>query len=107
NKTVRDYSQQLLAKAENHGAADKADELPPEITHDHVRASAHTMAATFGARRSPSWLVLTQVVEYIAAATAGVGAGHLDQQLGIIAFAIGTSLAVILIAVRLAQGKGE
>ncbi|MBI1929613.1 hypothetical protein HYR99_35870 [Candidatus Poribacteria bacterium] len=106
-ETVLDYSQQLLERAVHRGDADKAQGMEREITHDHVRASAHSIARSFGAPLCSKWLVVAQVGEYLSTAAAGVGGGHLDKPWGIICFALGVSMAVILVVVRLTRGKGD
>lgn len=105
SSTVTDYAEQLRERATHRGDADKAPGMDREITHDHVRASAHSMAKTFGKPSKSRWLIATQVGEYIATAVAGVGGGHLDKSLGILAFGIGVSIAVILVVVRLTQNR--
>lgn len=87
--TVRDYSQQLLERAVHLGDADKAPGMQREITHDHVRASAHSMARSFGKPSRSRGLVVAQVGEYVATALAGVGGGTRRQKLGHCTFGFG------------------
>jgi hypothetical protein len=105
--TVFDYSKQLLEKSVHYGEIDRADGLAPEITHEHVRASAHAMSASFRKATNPMWFIPANIGEYLATATAGVGGGHLDKPLGIAAFGVGISIAVILVVVRLTLGGGK
>ena len=105
-ETVRDYADQLLSKSVHHGEIDKADGLDAEITHDHVRASSHSISASFGKPPVKNWLVPVNVFEYLATAAAGVGGGHLDTPWGIATFGIGISVAVVLVVIRLTFGGG-
>lgn len=105
-ETVRDYAEQLLSKSVYHGEIDKADGLDAEITHDHVRASAHSISASFGKPPVKNWLVPVNVFEYLATAAAGVGGGHLDKPWGTATFGIGISVAVVLVVIRLTFGGG-
>jgi hypothetical protein len=105
--TVQDYAQQLLQRAVLFGEADKAAGMAAEVTHEHIRASALSISRSFGRPTQSKWLIAAQVGEYVATAAGGVGAGHLDKPWGIINFALGVSIAVILVVVRLTQGKGE
>lgn len=106
-ETVQDYARQLLTKSLYFGEIDKADGLAPEVTHDHVRASAHSISASFGKPPAKAWLVPVNVFEYLATAAAGIGGGHLDKPWGIATFGIGISVAVVLVVVRLTFGGGN
>jgi hypothetical protein len=103
--TVADYVRQLLAKSIHFGEIDKADGLNAEITHDHVKASAHAIASSYSKPTIPMWVIVVQVLEYVATAAAGVGGGHLDKPWGIGTFGVGVSIAVILVVIRLTQSK--
>ena len=103
-QTVEDYARSLAERSVSLGEADKAPGLAAEITHEHVRASAHAMARAFGSTPRSSWSVAGQVGEYMATALAGVGGGHLDKPSGIWAFAIGVTVTVLLVVARLTHG---
>lgn len=105
--TVTDYVTTLAERAVHLGDADKAPGMDPEVGHDNVRASAHSIARSFGAPSKSPWLIVGQIAEYLATAVAGVGGGHLDKQPGVIAFGVGVSVAVILVVVRLTYGRGD
>lgn len=105
--TIGDYASTLLNRALNLGEADKAPNMPAEIGHEHVRAAAFSIARSFGTPSRSGWSIAGQVGEYLATAVAGIGGGHLDKKEGIVAFGLGVSVAVILVVVRLALGKGE
>lgn len=106
-ETVEDYAQELLRRASSLAEANKAQGMQREITHDHVRASAHQMVSSFGKPSRSKWLIVAQVGEYVAAAAAGAGAGHLDTSWGILSLVLGVAIGVILIVVRLVSGKEE
>lgn len=99
-ETVAAYSTALYEKAVVYAQADKATDTNLEVTHDHVRAAAHNITATFG-RDQPSRLsVPIQIGEYVFTALAGVGGGSLKEPWGTPVFVIGVALAVILFVVR-------
>ena len=106
-ETVKEYSNVLFARAIHYGDVDKAPNLPREITHEHVRAAAVSMAKSFGKTAKSKWTTLGQIGEYIFTAIAGVGGGHLDNQYGIAAFGLGLSGAVILVVIRITKNKSE
>jgi hypothetical protein len=106
-ETVNDYAKLLLHRSVQYGEADRAEGLPREITHDHVRAAAYSIAKSYGKTKVPGWAVPVQIAEYICTAIAGVGAGHLDKGIGILGFGVALAAAVILIVIRLVAAKGE
>ena len=103
--TVRDYASQLYKRAAHRGVADQAPGMPVEIGHDHVQAAAVSIQHSYGAPTRSGWSVAGQVGEYVATAVAGVGAGNLDKNWGVLAFGIAVSLAVILVVARLMTQK--
>jgi hypothetical protein len=105
--TVREYSKDLLDRSVNVANLTKVENMRVEVTHEHVRTAATSLAQTFGKPSKSKWLIAGQIVEYLATAVAGVGGGHLDKQAGIIAFAVGLTVAVVLVVVRLTQSKAE
>lgn len=105
--TVLEYADKLLNRASHYGEAGKAPGMAAEISHDHVRAAAVSIARSYGVPARSGWSVAGQVGEYLATAVAGVGGGHLDTGAGVIAFGLGLVIAVILVSVRLGRGKGE
>jgi len=104
-ETIQDFSNQIFEKAVRYGDAEKGDGLQREITHDHITAASSTISRTFGKKQKSSWLVASQVGEYLCTGVAGVGGGNLKEQWGIITFGIGLGIAVILIVVRLTNSK--
>ena len=103
--TIRDYIGHLLERSLQYGNVDKADGLPVEVTHDHVRASAQSLTTADSRKSVSKWFIAAHVAEYLATAAAGIGGGHLDQQWGIITFGLGISAAVLLVVIRLTKGK--
>ena len=106
-ETVKEYSGLLFQQAVKFGEVDRAANLPREITHEHIRASAFSIAKSFGKPAKPKWFIPVQIGEYISAAIAGVGGGHLDKPLGIAAFGLGLTAGVILVVTRLTKTKSE
>jgi hypothetical protein len=98
--TMLDYSTKLYNKAISYGQADKATDSNLEITHDHVRAAAHNITATFS-REQPSKLgVAIQIGEYVLTALSGVAGGNLKESWGTLMFVVCVALTVILFVVR-------
>jgi hypothetical protein len=104
---MQDYAGLLCDRSIRHGEIVKADNMPREITHDHVRASAHSIAATAAPTAKPKWLLFSHVGEYVAIAAAGAGSGYLTTPFGILTFGLGLLGAVLLVMLRLTQGKLE
>lgn len=99
-QTVSEYSDMLFTKAVAYGDAAKASDAAREVTHDHVKAAAHHIAASFSRSDKHSLAVWCQVGEYVAAAVAGLGAGKLDHTWGIALFGVCLTIGVILFVVR-------
>ncbi len=99
-KTAGEYCDALFTKAVALGDRDKADGLPREVTHDHVKASAHVIASSYGKEGSSRLSVICQIGEYVCAATAGVGGNNLAEQWGVVAFGTSLTVGTILFVVR-------
>lgn len=106
-ETVKEYAETLHSKAKTFGEADKARDLPREVTHDHVRAAAHLIANSYGKDKQSQWLVVSQVVEYILTAISAYALGNTAKPWGIPVFVISAVVAGILIAVRLSKSKSR
>ena len=102
-QSTTEYCDTLFQKAVTFGEADKADGLPREVTHDHVKAAAHAIANSYGRDQPTKVQIWCQVGEYVTAAFAGLGAGKLDQTWGIALFGISLTLGVICFIVRNTQ----
>ena len=105
-ETIQDYSNTVYRKSVNYGELDKASNMPREITHDHVKSAAHSIAQSYGKDKPPKMQRFSQAGEYIATAVGGAGASHLDKTPGVVAFVIGAILAVLLFSYRV-MGRGE
>ena len=106
-ETIKGYSDILFQRSIHLGDVDKAPNLPREITHDHVRAAAFSIAKSYGKPPKSKWLVPAQIGEYVAVAVTGAGASNLDESMGMAAFGLGLAIAVILIVARLLKTKSE
>ncbi|MCK5722397.1 MAG: hypothetical protein KAI84_07640 [Gammaproteobacteria bacterium] len=107
NETVEGYSRLLFERAIHFSDVDKATNLPREITHDHVRAAAHSIANSYGKPTKSKWSTVGQIGEYVAIAIVGVGGSNLDNQYGVLVFGVGLLIAVVLIVARLTKTKSE
>ncbi len=105
--TMIDYSNQISVRALNYGNIAKANGMFVEITHEHVRSAALSIARSFGFPVKSKWFIVAQICEYIAMAAAGLGGGYIDKQWGTTTFILGLFIATILIVIRLTQAKGE
>lgn len=104
-QTVEEYSDALYSKSVTFGEADKAKNLPLEVTHEHVRAAAYTIAKSYGKDHQSPWMIASNVGEYLFTAVAGIGGGNLDKPWGTPVFGVALAIAVILIVVRLVNSK--
>ena len=103
--TLAGYSEALFSKAVNYGEVDKAPDIPREVTHDHVRAAAHSIAASYGSPQRSKLAVFLQILEYVFTAAAGVGGGNLKESWGVPVFVLGVALAVVCFVVRSLKEK--
>jgi hypothetical protein len=96
---VNDYAHELKDRSVAYAEAEKAPGLARETTYEHVRSAArHISASTHSNQTTPT--IICRIGEYICAAVAGAGAGHLDKQLGILSFGVGLTLGVVLLLIR-------
>jgi hypothetical protein len=106
-ETVKAYADTLHKKAVTFGEADKAPDLPLEVTHDHVRAATHLISNSFGKDKASPWWVVSQVSEYLLTATSAFALGNTAKAWGTPVFVISAVVAGILIAVRLSNTKSK
>lgn len=104
-QTVNEYAEMLYSKSVSFGEADKAKGLPREVTHDHVRAAAYTIAKSYGREKKSSWMIVSQVAEYIFTAVSAFALGNLEKNWGTPLFVSAAVLAGILVAVRVSKSK--
>lgn len=97
-KTVTDYSKTLFDKAINYAEIDKAQIR--EVTHDHVKAAAHSIANSFGKPSTPWWMWFVRLGQYAGAIGVGVATNHLDTSSGAIGFAVAVTVGVILLYIE-------
>jgi hypothetical protein len=102
-KTVNEYSKVLFEKAINFGEIDKAQTI--EVTHEHVKAAAHSIANSFGKPTQPKWLWAVKVGQYLSAALVGVTTNHLDSLAGSIGFVVAFSIGGVLLYVENSNNK--
>jgi len=102
-KTVNEYSKVLFEKAVNFGEIDKAQAR--EVTHEHVKAAAHSIANSFGKPSQPKWLWAAKVGQYLCAALVGVATNHLDNIYGAIGFVVSFSIGGILLYLDNSKNK--
>lgn len=105
--TVQEYLNILFERAILYANVDKAPNLPREITHGHIRSAAFSIAKSFGKPVKSKWAIPVEIGKCLAIAIAGVGGGHLDKQVGFIAFALALAATVILVTIQLAIVKPE
>jgi hypothetical protein len=96
--SLLDYAKTLFFKATSYGEIDKADTR--EVTHDHVKAAAHSIANSFGKPSTPKWMWSVKVGQYLCAALVGVATNHLDKLLGTIGFVVAFSIGGILLYIE-------
>jgi|APLak6261672720_1056091.scaffolds.fasta_scaffold29101_2 hypothetical protein len=102
-KTVNEYSKVLFEKAVNFGEIDKAQSR--EVTHEHVKASAHSIANSFGRPAQAKGLWAIKAGQYLCAALIGVATNHLDKIYGAIGFVVAFSIGGILLYVETSKNK--
>ena len=93
------YCEELFAKSIAFGDRDKFHNAQREVTHDHVRSAAAILISQ-GAIKGGKWPLIGQVGEYVCAALAGVGGGHLEHYWGTLLFGLSLSIGVILFISR-------
>jgi hypothetical protein len=103
-KTATDYLDEVFNRSVKYGELDKDQGSNLEVTHEHVREAAHSIARSYGKERPTRWAIASQIGEYLFAALAGVGGGNLSTPWGTPVFGLSLALAVILIVVRLSKG---
>jgi hypothetical protein len=105
NKSVVEYSKLLFDKAVNYGEIDKATNANREVTHEHVKAAAHSIANSFGKPLKPKWIIPAQIGQYLCAAIAGLAGGHIDKTPGLVGFALSFALGAILFIIEKSNSK--
>jgi len=96
-KTVNDYNDLLFEKSVNFGEIDKAPNSPREVTHEHVKAAAHSIAKSYGKPKKPNWYPFAKIGQYICAALLGLTSGKLPETWALIMFMLSFSIGGILL----------
>lgn len=105
--TVKGYADEVHERSVAYGEADKPRDLNREVTHEHVRAAALSIASTYGRdRKSPLWVVC-QVIEYLFTAASAYALGNSTEPWSTPVFIISAVLAGILIAFRVSNSKSN
>jgi hypothetical protein len=104
-KSVVEYGKILFDKSVSYGEIDKAQNANREVTHEHVKAAAHSIANSFGKPIKPKWMIPVQIGQYLCAAVVGLAGGHLDKMEGIIGFASAFAIGAILIVIEKSNSK--
>jgi len=102
-KTVTEYSKVLFEKSVTFGEIDKAQTR--EVTHEHVKASAHSIANSFGRPAQPKLLWAIKVGQYLCAALIGVATNHLDKIYGAVGFVIAFTIGGILLFIETSKNR--
>lgn len=99
-RAVSDFAEELRERTIAYADAQKGVDLPREATHEHVRQASMHLSANLGKTGPHFGKVFLMAGEYLCAAIAGAGAGHLDKQEGIFAFGLGLAVGLVLLGVR-------
>jgi len=105
NKSVLEYGKILFDKSVNYGEIDKATNATREVTHEHVKAAAHSIANSYGKPIKPKWIMPVQIGQYLCAALVGLAGGHIDKTEGQIGFAVAFALGAILFIIEKSNSK--
>lgn len=102
-KTAQEYCDLLYTRSIALAEFDKHPEVQIEVTHEHVRDAADSLARRRQeASRLQTWC---QVGEYVCAIGAGVGGGKLDEKWGVGVLAATSVIGVILFIIRSNQQR--
>lgn len=104
-QTVISYAEELFKNATLLGEIDKVDELPRDVTGEHVRKATVELNKSASKNEIPAWVVLSQIGEYICTAAVGVGASNVSENWGIITFGIGIVIGIALFVNRMTNQK--
>lgn len=102
-KTVEEYRKVLFEKSVNYGDIDKADIR--EVTHDHVKSAAHSVASSFGKPTQPKWLWIIKIGQYLCAVLVGVATNHLDKIYGAVGFVCAFAVGGVFLGIEIYKTK--
>lgn len=96
-KTVNDYNDLLYEKSIHFGDIDKAPNSPREVTHEHVKAAAHSIAKSFGKPVKPKWFSAAKIGQFVFAALFGLATGNFPDTWALILFIVSFGAGTILL----------
>lgn len=100
NKTINEYNKILFEKSVSQGDFDKAPDLAREVTHDHVKKAAYSIADSYGKPLKPKWLVIVQFFTYLSTGLVGLSSGYLNEGIGQFGFAASLLLGAVCFIVE-------
>lgn len=101
---IQDVAVRLYQTSVKYADEDKND-LPREVTQEHLQHASSTMFSKYHSAKKTKGIIVCQCGEYIFSASAGLGAGHINDYWGIVVFGLSLCLATVLFVVRLTQFK--
>ena len=102
-KTLKDYSTTLFKKAVSFAEVDK--EVSREVTHEHVKQAAYSIANSFGKPIKPKYLGIVRIGQYLCAVLVGLATNYLDKLLGTIGFVVAFTVGLILLYIETLKSK--
>ena len=94
-KGITEYADILFSKSISYGEIDKA--VVREVTHDHVKAAAYSIANSFGRPKQTKWNIVLKIGQYLCAAFIGVATNHIGETYGSLSFVGAFCIGAILI----------
>ena len=105
SKVTNDYENILFNKSIALGDRDKSLDSRREVTHDHVRSAAYSIACSYGKTDQGKFGLFCHVGEYVSTLTAGIGGGNIKETWGIVLL-IASAVAWMLLFAYRTQKKG-
>jgi hypothetical protein len=93
---VTEYAKTLYDKSITYADVDKAPNADHEVTHDHVKAGAYSIANSYGKKRTSKWTVISQAGQFVCAGIVPLSAEHLDKTEGLVGFISSFAVGMIL-----------
>jgi len=104
-RTINEFEKELFNKSIDFGKINKEKDMPLEITSDNVRdAVINIKNSPIKHKINPIFIILN-ILEYVFAIAATIGANNLSENWGILLFGICAGLTVILITIRLVNRR--
>lgn len=105
--TIREYENSLYEKSLKFGDAHKAQDLPTEITHAHVKSAASSIANSYGDSKLSGGQIMAQVLEYILTAVSAFALAKLNTNWGMPVFVITAIITALLVFTRLLRPNSK